>query len=205
VHCAQKSGLTRRSRHAHPNAMDPVHKRIVSCDGLEVRAGLEDAAADRLIRRTTSGQRCSWAAGSTSVPLPGVATAEHRRAKMSARDNTRSKTETTMAYDEKLAKRVRDLLADETDVSEKRMFGGPAFLIGGNMAVTASHRGGLMIRVDPATADELIAATPATQIEMRGRAMPGWVHVDSDLSTKPQLARWVALATTYTRSLPAKG
>lgn len=110
-----------------------------------------------------------------------------------------------MAYDEELAQRVRDQLADETGVAEKRMFGGLAFLIRGNMAVTASHRGGLMIRVDPAEADELIASTPAHQIEMRGRVMPGWLHVeDTDLETKRELARWVGLAATYTRSLPAK-
>jgi TfoX/Sxy family transcriptional regulator of competence genes len=110
-----------------------------------------------------------------------------------------------MAYDEKLAQRVRDELGEEDGVAEKRMFGGLAFLIGGNMAVTASHRGGLMIRVDPATADELIASTPARQIEMRGRAMPGWLHIqDADLKTKRQLARWVGLAAAYTRSLPVK-
>jgi TfoX/Sxy family transcriptional regulator of competence genes len=111
-----------------------------------------------------------------------------------------------MAYDEKLAQRVRDLLAGDVGVTEKRMFGGLAFLIGGNMAVTASHRGGLMIRVDPAAAVELIAGTPASQIEMRGRPMPGWLHVrDPDLRTKRQLARWVGLAAAYTRSLPTKG
>jgi TfoX/Sxy family transcriptional regulator of competence genes len=110
-----------------------------------------------------------------------------------------------MAYDENLAQRVRDQLADEADVAEKRMFGGLAFLIGGNMAVTASHRGGLMLRVDPATADELIASTSASQIEMRGRVMPGWLHLkEEDLTTKRELARWVGLAAAYTRSLPAK-
>jgi TfoX/Sxy family transcriptional regulator of competence genes len=111
-----------------------------------------------------------------------------------------------MAYDEKLAQRIRDLLVGEAGVSEKRMFGGLAFLIGGNMAVTASHRGGLMIRVDPATADQLVASSPAHQIEMRGRPMPGWLHVgDSDLRTNRQVGHWVGLAATYARSLPAKG
>jgi TfoX/Sxy family transcriptional regulator of competence genes len=111
-----------------------------------------------------------------------------------------------MAYDQKLAQRLRTLLAGEVGVTEKRMFGGLAFLIRGNVAVTASHRGGLMIRVDPANAAEPVARTNASQIEMRGRAMPGWLHVrDSDLRTKRQLTRWVELAATYTRALPPKG
>jgi TfoX/Sxy family transcriptional regulator of competence genes len=110
-----------------------------------------------------------------------------------------------MAYDEKLAERVRDLLVGESDVTEKKMFGGLAFLIGGNMAVAASGQGGLMVRVDPAKSASLMAGTNARLVEMRGRAMQGWLRVDiDDVRTKRQLAKWVNLGTLYVRSLPAK-
>ena len=85
------------------------------------------------------------------------------------------------------------------------MFGGIAFLIGGNMAVSASGQGGLMVRVDPAMSDEIVATTPARLVEMRGRPMRGWLRVGTEhLRTKRELAKWVALGTTYARSLPAK-
>jgi TfoX/Sxy family transcriptional regulator of competence genes len=110
-----------------------------------------------------------------------------------------------MAYDERLAERVRDLLVGESDVTEKKMFGGLAFLIGGNMAVAASGQGGLMVRVDPAKSASLMAKTNARLVEMRGRAMQGWLRVDIDeVRTKRQLAKWVNLGTLYVRSLPAK-
>ncbi|HEV8205485.1 MAG TPA: TfoX/Sxy family protein [Acidimicrobiia bacterium] len=110
-----------------------------------------------------------------------------------------------MAYDERLAERVRDLLVGESDVTEKKMFGGLAFLIGGNMAVAASGQGGLMVRVDPAKSASLMAKTNARLVEMRGRAMQGWLRVDiDDVRTKRQLAKWVNLGTLYVRSLPAK-
>jgi TfoX/Sxy family transcriptional regulator of competence genes len=90
-------------------------------------------------------------------------------------------------------------------VAEKKMFGGLAFLAGGNMAVAASGQGGLMVRVDPATSGRLVATTTARVVEMRGRAMHGWLRVDSDdVRTKRQLAKWVRLGMTYARSLPAK-
>ncbi len=110
-----------------------------------------------------------------------------------------------MAYDERLADRVRELLADDVDVSEKKMFGGLAFLVGGNMAVAASGQGGVMVRVDPAQSDSLVATTKAEVVEMRGRPMPGWLRVETtDVRTKGQLAKWVALGMTYARSLPPK-
>lgn len=110
-----------------------------------------------------------------------------------------------MAYDEALADRMRELLAAEADVSEIKMFGGLAFLVGGHMAAAASGQGGLMVRVDPASSDSLVATTGAHHIEMRGRAMQGWLHVEAgDVRTKRQLARWVQLGTTYARSLPPK-
>jgi TfoX/Sxy family transcriptional regulator of competence genes len=111
-----------------------------------------------------------------------------------------------MAYDEELAARIRELVADESGVNEKKMFGGLAFLVGGNMAVAASGQGGVLVRVDPAESDALVASSPARPMEMRGREMPGWLRVDSsDVATKRDLAKWVKRGVTYARSLPAKG
>jgi TfoX/Sxy family transcriptional regulator of competence genes len=110
-----------------------------------------------------------------------------------------------VAYDEELADRIRELVAGESDLSEQRMFGGLAFLIGGNMAIAASGQGGVLVRVDPAQSDTLIARTNARLMEMRGRQMAGWLRVGSeDVRTKRQLAKWVELGTAYARSLPAK-
>jgi hypothetical protein len=110
-----------------------------------------------------------------------------------------------VAYDEELADRIRALIGGHPDVTEMRMFGGLAFLIGGNMAVAASGQGGALVRVDPARSDELVETTNARPMEMRGRAMQGWLRLDTkDLRTKRQLTKWVTLGTTYARSLPAK-
>ena len=110
-----------------------------------------------------------------------------------------------MAYDEKLAERIRDLVAGEPGLTEQKMFGGLAFLIGGNMAVAASGQGGVLVHVDPAESDKLVATTHANLMEMRGRSMQGWLRVDSEhLRTKAQLAKWVELGTAYARSLPVK-
>lgn len=110
-----------------------------------------------------------------------------------------------MAYDEELAGRVRDLIAGEPGLTEQKMFGGLAFLIGGNMAVAASGQGGLMVRVDPAQSEALVASSPARPFEMRGRQMPGWLRVDTEhLRTKRQLAAWVERGSSFARSLPAK-
>jgi TfoX/Sxy family transcriptional regulator of competence genes len=110
-----------------------------------------------------------------------------------------------MAYDEDLADRMRELLAGESHVTEQKMFGGLAFLIRGNMAVAASGQGGVLVRVDPAKSDTLVAKTTARPMEMRGRTMQGWLRIDADdVRTKRQLAKWVGLGTAYARSLPAK-
>jgi hypothetical protein len=111
----------------------------------------------------------------------------------------------TVAYDEDLADRIRELVSGEPALGEKKMFGGLAFLIAGNMAIAASGQGGVLVRVDPADSDALVTSTNALVAVMRGRPMPGWLRVGpDDLRTKRQLAKWVKLGTTYARSLPAK-
>jgi TfoX/Sxy family transcriptional regulator of competence genes len=110
-----------------------------------------------------------------------------------------------MAYDEDLANRIRDLIAGEPNVTEQRMFGGLAFLVGGNMSVAASGQGGLMVRVEPEETDALLTKPHTRPFEMRGREMRGWLRVDSEgVRTKRQLAPWVKLGVAYARSLPAK-
>jgi hypothetical protein len=110
-----------------------------------------------------------------------------------------------MAYDQALADRIRQLIGAEPGLTERKMFGGLAFLVGGNMAVAASNQGGAMVRVDPARSAGLVASTPATEVVMRGRAMPGWLSVEpGDLSTDAQLEPWVELGVGYARALPPK-
>jgi hypothetical protein len=110
-----------------------------------------------------------------------------------------------MAYDEEVARRVRELLIGESGIIEKKMFGGLAFLAGGNMAVAASGQGGLLVHVDPTKSEKVIATTTARPMEMRGREMQGWLRVDADsVRTKRELAKWVTMGVKYARSLPAK-
>jgi hypothetical protein len=110
-----------------------------------------------------------------------------------------------MAYDEELAGRIRELIGSERGLTEQKMFGGLAFLIGGNMAIAASGQGGVLVRVDPEESDALVATTSASPMEMRGRQLRGWLRVDADhVGTKRQLASWVKLGTSYARGLPAK-
>jgi TfoX/Sxy family transcriptional regulator of competence genes len=111
-----------------------------------------------------------------------------------------------MAYDEDLANRIRELVADTPGVTEKKMFGGLAFLVGGNMAVAASGQGGLMVRIDPGETDALLRKPHAGPFEMRGRPMDGWLRVDAEgVRTKRQLEPWVKCGVAYARSLPPKG
>ncbi len=110
-----------------------------------------------------------------------------------------------VAYDEHLAERIRELTAIEPGLSERKMFGGLAFLINGNMAVSASGQGGLLLRVDPEQTAELAAKPHAARFVMRGREMDGWLRIDGDgVATQAQLERWVARGVGYARSLPAK-
>jgi TfoX/Sxy family transcriptional regulator of competence genes len=110
-----------------------------------------------------------------------------------------------VAYDEDLASRIRDILQNEPGVTEKRMFGGLAFLINGNMAVSASGQGGILLRIDPVDAPSLVERPEASRFEMRGRAMDGWLRIDqTGLTTKRQLTSWVSRGVDYARSLPPK-
>jgi TfoX/Sxy family transcriptional regulator of competence genes len=104
-----------------------------------------------------------------------------------------------MAYDEELAERIRKRV---TGATEKKMFGGLAFLVGGNMAVAASGQGGLLVRVDPEEGARLVATTTAEPMEMRGKQMHGWLRVD--VASDDELAEWVDRGVAYARTLPPK-
>jgi TfoX/Sxy family transcriptional regulator of competence genes len=105
-----------------------------------------------------------------------------------------------VAYDEAIAQQIRELLAGDATVEEKKMFGGLGFLVNGNMAVAASGQGGLLVRVDPAEGEKLVASTKATPMEMRGRQMAGWLRVEAG----DDLPEWVERGRSYARSLPPK-
>ncbi len=110
-----------------------------------------------------------------------------------------------MAYDESLADRIRSLVGAERGLEEKKMFGGLAFLVGGNMAVAASGQGGLLVRVDPAESATLVEMTPAEEMVMRGRPMAGWLRLESaEVAADDELSAWVARGVEFARSLPAK-
>jgi TfoX/Sxy family transcriptional regulator of competence genes len=109
-----------------------------------------------------------------------------------------------VAYDEELADRIRTLVADEPNLTEKAMFGGLAFLVGGNMAIAASGQGGILVRVDPAESVALVADSPAEVAVMRGRPMAGWLRVGAADLADGELAAWAQRGVAYARSLPAK-
>jgi hypothetical protein len=137
-------------------------------------------------------------------PQPPAALSRERSVG-NGRRRHRLRTVCDVAYDEDLAARIRELVAKEKDLSEKKMFGGLAFLVGGNMAIAASGQGGILVRVDPAQSDNLVATTKAAVAVMRGRPMAGWLRVNgADVRTRPQLSEWVRLGTSFARSLPAK-
>jgi TfoX/Sxy family transcriptional regulator of competence genes len=111
-----------------------------------------------------------------------------------------------VAYDEDLAQRIRSLVGTERHLTEKRMFGGLAVLVGGNMAIAASGQGGILVRVGPERSDQLVTTTKASAAIMRGRPMRGWLRVGADdVRTTRQLAKWVDLGVGFARSLPPKG
>ena len=110
-----------------------------------------------------------------------------------------------MAYDAELGNRIRQVVQGERGLTERRMFGGLAFLIHGNMAVSASGQGGLLLRVPPAQTESLVREPHVRRFEMRGREMDGWLRVDTEaLQTDEDLRRWVSHGVTYARSLPRK-
>jgi hypothetical protein len=110
-----------------------------------------------------------------------------------------------MAYDEDLAARIRDLIGPDPDLTEKKMFGGLAFLIRGHMAISASGQGGVLVHVDPGQSGDLVATTGATTAVMQGREMPGWLRVGpEDLASDGDLSRWVDIGVGHARSLPPK-
>jgi TfoX-like protein len=110
-----------------------------------------------------------------------------------------------MAYDEDLAERIRDLIGPDPELTEKKMFGGLAFLIRGHMAISASGQGGVLVHVDSERSADLVAATGATTAVMQGREMPGWLRVSpEDLASDDDLSRWVEIGIGHARSLPPK-
>ena len=110
-----------------------------------------------------------------------------------------------MAYDEDLANRLREQLADEDAVTEKKMFGGLAFLLHGNMSVSASRNGGLLVRVDPADTEAVLRRPHVSLMEMRGRTMDGWIIVAPEgLKTKRELAAWVKRSVAFVKTRPSK-
>jgi hypothetical protein len=110
-----------------------------------------------------------------------------------------------MAYDEVLAERIRGLIGPDPELTEKKMFGGLAFLIRGHMAISASGQGGVLVHVDPERSAELTASTAATVAVMQGREMPGWLRVAAEaVATDGDLSPWVETGIAHARSLPPK-
>jgi TfoX/Sxy family transcriptional regulator of competence genes len=110
-----------------------------------------------------------------------------------------------VAYDEELANRIRELTGGERGVEEKRMFGGLAFLVNGNMSVAASGRGGLMVRVPPEETEDLVTREHVEPMVMAGRETRGWVRVAAEgVRTKRQLRSWVTRGLEFAKGLPPK-
>ena len=107
-----------------------------------------------------------------------------------------------VAYDEELAERLRKVLDDQDGITEKRMFGGLAFMLHGHMAVCAGSGGALMVRIDPARADDLLAQEGVEPMVMKGRPMKGWLLVDLAVLDDASLPRWVEEGLSYAESLP---
>ncbi|MER5215688.1 TfoX/Sxy family protein [Streptomyces sp. NPDC002838] len=109
-----------------------------------------------------------------------------------------------MAYDEGLAERVRQRLGADPDVTEKRMFGGIAFLHRGNMAVGVSGDD-LMVRVGPDNTDAALARPGTRVFDMTGRPMRGWILVaGATLTEDDALGAWIDEGRAFAESLPPK-
>ncbi len=111
-----------------------------------------------------------------------------------------------MTYDDELAARIRDLVAKHGVTEEKKMFGGLGFLLGGNLAVCASHDGGLLVRTDGSDADDLLAREHVEPMVMGGRSSRTWLRVDpAALRTDDDLGYWVGRGAATAKALPTKG
>lgn len=110
-----------------------------------------------------------------------------------------------MSYDTQLAERIRSHCTEMPNADERKMFGGLAFLVNGNMAVAANRDGGLMVRVNPDETDEFLPTSPALLVEMRGREMRGWLHLDAKhVEDEQDLSHWITVGKTYAASLMPK-
>jgi len=110
-----------------------------------------------------------------------------------------------MAFDQDLALRLRELLADEDRITEKKMFGGLAFLLNGNMCVSASRTGGMLVRIDPANTRAALARPHVTLMKMGGRTMDGWLLVAPEgVRTKRQIGAWVERSVAFVKTLRPK-
>ena len=122
-----------------------------------------------------------------------------------SRNNSLLCTIGAMAYDDVLAGRIRDLIGPDPELTEKKMFGGLAFLIRGHMAISASGQGGALVRVAPERTEDLVATTPATVAVMQGREMPGWLRVGAEhVASDDDLSPWIEMCIGHTRSLPPR-
>lgn len=159
-----------------------------------------------MLPRTQAKPQSGLAHGRAVPNRPGAITLSRRTAvHLVVVKHLVSRDTALVAYDLELADRLRELLASEPTVVEKRMFGGLAFMVAGRMAVAASGGGGLLLRVDPAQTEVLVADSRATRFAMRGREMDGWLRVDIDGSASDDdLNRWVRHGVEYARSLPPK-
>lgn len=135
------------------------------------------------------------------VLLPGAGTQPTQRPD----SRTWARQTGCVVFDDRLADRIRELVGTERGLTEQRMFGGLAFLVNGNLAVSASGQGGLLVRVDPAETEKLVQRPHVEAVVMRGRPMPGWLRIAPEgVRTKRQLQQWAARGVAYARSLPPK-
>ena len=109
-----------------------------------------------------------------------------------------------MAFDEKLAGRIRKHLGKRKGLTEKQMFGGIAFLLNGNMCCGV-HRDEMIVRLAPDETEKALEAPDTHLFDLTGRPMKGWILVKpKGLVTDTALAKWVGVATQFARSLPPK-
>ena len=108
-----------------------------------------------------------------------------------------------MAYEEKTAERVREILSGRRDVEEKKLMGGLCFMVRGHMCCSVSGRGGLMIRVGAEAQDKMLREPHVRPIEMRGRTMTGFVRVAPEgYETESDLRTWLKHGLDFVATLP---